>query len=48
MLDLGVLNDEGETPLTIKAEVGVKTSPIPSLKLEIAAFKVQLKTGGPN
>ena len=39
MLGLGALIDEGETPLAIKAKVGVDTSLEPSLELDITTLK---------
>ena len=48
MLGLGALTGEGETPLSIKVEVGVETSPRPSPELDIIALKGTPTTRGPN
>ena len=48
ILVLGALTDEGDTPLTIKDEVGVEITPKPSPNLNITTLKGTPTIGGPN
>ena len=48
MLGMGALTDEGETPLTINAEVGVYISTRPSPEIDITTLKGTQTIGIPN